>query len=65
MEELSISGRVRRFLSSWGQRAHVKLYNIDLTSRYELWFALICIDMNVILALSTAIQQFQDGFDSK
>ena len=65
MEELSIRGRVRRFLSSWEQRARVKLYNIDLTSSYEFWFALICIDMNVILALSTTIQQFQDGFDSK
>ena len=54
-----------RFLSSWGQRARVKLYNIDLSSWYEFWFALICIDMNVISALSTAIEQFRDGFDSK
>ena len=64
IEELSIRGRVRRFLSSWGQRAHVKLYNIDLSS-YDFWFALICIDMNVISALSTAIQQFRYVFDSK
>ena len=65
IEELSIRGRLRRFLSSWGQRARVKLYNIDLSSWYEFWFALICIDMNVISALSAAIQQFRDGFDSK
>ena len=65
IEELSIRGRVRRFLSSWGQRARVKLYNIDLSSWYKFWFALICINMNVISALSTAIQQFRDGFDSK
>ena len=32
IEELSIRGRVRRFLRSWGQRARVKLYNIDLSS---------------------------------
>ena len=65
IEELSIRRRVRRFLSSWGQRVRVKHYNIDLSSWYEFWFALICIDMNVISALSTAIQQFRDGFDSK
>ena len=65
IEELSIRRRVRRFLSSWGQRARVKVYNSDLSSWYVFWFALICIDMNVISALSTAIQQFRDGFDSK
>ena len=57
IEELSIRGRVRRFLSSWGQRARVKLYNIDSSAWYEFWFPLICIDMNVISALSTTIQQ--------
>ena len=65
IQELSKRRRVRRFLNSWGQRAHVKPYNIDLSSWYEFWFALICIDMNAISALSTAIQQFRDGFDSK
>ena len=29
------------------------------------WFPLICIDMNVVSALSTAIQQLRDSFDSK
>ena len=29
------------FLGSWGQRASVKHYNIDLSSWYEFWFALI------------------------
>ena len=32
IEELSIRRRVRRFLSSWGQRARVKVYNSDLSS---------------------------------
>ena len=31
---------------------------IDLSSWYDIWFAIICIDMNVILDLSIAIQQF-------
>ena len=55
------------FLASWGQRARVKsIYRyIDLSSWYEFWFALICVDMNVISALYNAIQQFWDGFDSK
>ena len=65
IQELSKRRRVRRFLNSWGQRARVKPYNIDLASWYEFWFTLICIDMNAISALSTAIQQFRDGFDSK
>ena len=30
---------------------------VDLSS-YEIWFAITCIDMNVILDLSTRIQQF-------
>ena len=42
------------------------LNSIILIYRHdEFWFALICIDMNVISALSNAIQQFRDGFDSK
>ena len=53
IEELSIRRRIRRFLSSWGQKARVKHYNIDLSSWYEFWLALISIDMNVISALST------------
>ena len=31
----------------------VKHYNVDLSSWYEFWFAIICIDMNVISALSS------------
>ena len=65
IEELSIRRRVRRFLSSWGQRARVKHYNIDLSSWYEFWFALICIDMNVISPLTTAIQQFKRRFQCR
>ena len=62
IEELSIRRRVRQFLSSGGQRAHVKHYNIDLSAWYEFWFVLICIDMNVISAFSIAIQPFKRRF---
>ena len=59
--ELSMRRGLRTFLISWGQKTHVKHYNVDLSSWYELWFA-ICMDMDVILDLSTVIQQFRDGF---
>ena len=36
----------------------VKNCYVDLSSSYEFWFPIIFIDMNVILDLSTAIQQF-------
>ena len=49
IEELSIRRRLRTFLISWGQKTHVKHCNVDLSSWYELWFAIICIDMDVIL----------------
>ena len=57
IEELSIRRRLRTFLISWGQKTHVKHCNVDLSSWYELWFA-ICMDMDVIFDLSTVIQQF-------
>ena len=38
---------------------------VELSSWYELGFAIICFDTNVTSALSTAIQQLRDGFDSK
>ena len=60
MEELSIRRRLRTFLISWGQKTNVKHCNVDLSLWYELWFAIICIDMDVILDLSTAIQQFYE-----
>ena len=57
IEEWSIRQRLRTFLISWGQKTHVKHCYVDLSSWYELWFA-ICIDMDFILDLSTTIQQF-------
>ena len=54
-----------RISEQLGTRARVKHYNIDLSSWYEFWFALICIDMNIISAPTTTIQQFRDGFNSK
>ena len=57
IEELSISRRLRTFLISWGQKTRVKHCYVDLSSWYELSFA-ICIDMDVILDVSTTIQQF-------
>ena len=57
IEEQSICRRLGIFLISWGQKTHVKHCNVDLSSRHELWFAIICIDMDVILDLSTAILQ--------
>ena len=41
---------------------NVKHNNVDLSSWYEFWFAIICIDMNLILALSTAMQKMRYGF---
>ena len=62
IEELSIRRRLRTFLISWGHKTCIKHCNVDLSSWYELWFAIICIDMDIILHLSTAIQQFQRRF---
>ena len=56
IEQLSIRRQVRILLISWGQKTCVKHYYVHLSLWYEFWFALICIDMNVILELSTAIQ---------
>ena len=59
IEELSIRRRLRTFLISWEQKTRVKHCYVDLSSWHELWFAIIlCVVMNVILDLSTAIQQF-------
>ena len=44
---------------------HVKHFNVDLSSWYEFWFAIIYIDVNVIWAPSTAMQQFRASFDCK
>ena len=54
----SVRRWVRTFLITWWQKTRVKYCYVDLSSRYELQFAIICIDMSVILDLSTAIQQF-------
>ena len=40
----------------------MRVNTADLSSWYEFWFAIICIDMNVILDRSTTIQQFQRRF---
>ena len=55
IEELSIRRRLRTFLISWGQKTRVKHCYVDLSSWYEHWFAIICIDMDVILDLSTTL----------
>ena len=51
--KLSICRRVRTFLNSWGQKTWVKHCFVDLSLCYEFWFAITCIDMKVILDLST------------
>ena len=56
IQELSIRRRLRTFLISWGQKTRVKHCYVDLSSWHELWFAILCVVMNVILDLSTAIQ---------
>ena len=65
IEELSMCRQVRTFMIRWGQKTLAKHCYVDLSSWYELWFAIICIDMNVILDLSTTIHQFGGGFDHK
>ena len=62
MEELSICRRLRPFLISWGQKTLMKHCYVDWSSWSEFWFAIICIDMNIILDLSTAIQPFYRRF---
>ena len=56
----SIRRRVRTLLISWGKKTRVKHCHADLSSWYEFWFAIICVDMNVISDLfqGTATQQF-------
>ena len=61
----SMGRQIHTILVRWEQNMRAKHCYVDLSSWYELWFAIICFDMNVTSALSTAIQQFRDGFDSK
>ena len=49
---------VRIFLISWVQKTRVKYCYVDLWSWYEIWFAVKCIGMKVIVDLSTTTQQF-------
>ena len=49
---------VRTFLISWRQKTRDKYCYVHLSSWYDIWFEMLCIDMNFILDLSTAIQQF-------
>ena len=46
------------FLTSWRQKTRVKYCNVDSSLWYEIWFAMMCICMNVIFYISTKIQQF-------
>ena len=62
IEELSVRRRLRTFLINWGRKTCVKHCYVELSSWYEFWFAITCIDMNAILDLSTAIQQFYKWF---
>ena len=64
IEELSIRRRLHTFLISCGQKMRVKHCYVDLSTWYELWLAIICIDIDVIFDLSTTISNnFRDGFD--
>ena len=65
LEELSTRRGLRILQISWGRKTHVKHYYVNLSSWYEFRFALIWIDMNVILNLSTAIQQLSKLFRLK
>ena len=56
MGQLSIRLGVRIFLIGWGQKMCVKHCYVDSSLWYEFRFAIVCIDMNIILDLSTAIQ---------
>ena len=44
-----------------GTKTYVKYCYVDLSSWYGFWFAILCIDMNIILYFSIAVQQFRDG----
>ena len=61
IEEMSIRRQVRKFFNSRAQKTRLKHYNVDLSSWYEFWFAIICIDTNIILVLSATIQQCRDS----
>ena len=58
IEELSIRRRLRTFLISWGLKTRVKHYYVDLSSWYELWFA-VCTSFLVFIPQSN---NFRDGF---
>ena len=62
IEELSIRRRLSTFLISCGQKTHVKHCYVDLSSWHELWFAITCMDMDVIFDLSPAILQLWRWF---
>ena len=62
IEELSIRRRLRIFLISWGQKTRVKHCYVELSLWYEFWFAMICINMNIISDRSTTILQFYRRF---
>ena len=63
--KLSIRRWRRTFLISWGQKTRVKHCYVDLSSWYELWFVIICIDVDVIFDPSTTIQQFLETGGSR
>ena len=65
IEELSIRRRLHTFLTSCGQKTRVKHCYVDLSSWYELWLAIIFIDLSIWTSFSIFLPQsinFRDGF---
>ena len=52
IEELSIRRRIRPFLISWGQKTRFRQGLVVLSQKYEFWFSITYIHMNVMLYLS-------------
>ena len=61
IEELSMGRQIHTFLISWEQNTHVKHCYVDLSSCYELWFAIISIVILDFLPLSTNLEAVSIG----
>ena len=53
---------VRIFLISWRQKTR-DIYYVDLSSWYEIWFAIICIVWTSIWIFLPRYNSFKDGFN--
>ena len=58
VEETVDTWKILHISDQFGTKTRVKYCYVDLSSWYGFWFAIICIDMNVIVEFSIAIQQF-------